>query len=387
MNQNRSRLWHLAVVGVSVLVGALVLFFEDEPPSVIAAVAGVALYLLAWFTLGRRAIRREPNWQSVGYTVFLIVISGVLTSIDPTFATMQTVTFPLLWVVSSSVRAAIIANVLASISVTIGLVMSLGGGHGAVTEALFIGGLSLAFSIVIGLWISGVETRSEERGVLLDELRATQATLASLSRDAGIASERERLAREIHDTIAQDLTGLVMLAQQSRRSLASGDPATAEEELALLEENARLALGETRALVAATSPTALDDGGLGPALDRLAARFSKETGISVSAETDVTAPLDRAAEVVLLRCAQEGLANVRKHSGATSARLALRSTASGATLTVSDDGTGFDQNARGPGFGLSGMRERLALVEGSLEISSSPAGTRLTATLPPGTAS
>lgn len=385
------RWWNVAVVGVSVLVGTLVWYFQSA--DFLLAAAALGLYLLAWFTIGRLAFSGEHPRVSLGYTAFLIVISAFFCTISPNFATMQTVTYPLLWLLAASTRSAIVANVIAAIGVTVGLIIGFGGGIENITEAVFIGVLSLAFSIAIGLWITSVEVRSDERLVLLEQLRATQDSLATLSRDAGVSSERERLAREIHDTIAQDLTGLVLLSQQARRQLAAGDLGGTGEHLAMLEENARLALGETRALVAATSPTALDDGGIGPALERLGERFGRETGILVDIETDVAAPLDRASEVVLLRCAQEGLANVRKHSGASTAHIGLSVAAAGATLTISDDGTGFDDSARfgggtpgGGGFGLAGMRERLALVAGSLDISSSPAGTRLTATLPAGAA-
>ena len=106
------------------------------------------------------------------------------------------------------------------------------------------------------------------------------------------------------------------------------------------------------------------------------------TNIKISITVDVAAPLDRATEVVLLRCAQESLANVRKHSGADAAQLTLVTSPHGVTLSIEDNGSGFDPASVGQGYGLTGMRERLALVGGDLELSSSPAGTRVVATLP-----
>jgi len=371
-----ARWWHLAVVGVCAIVGTLTTLdgFRDE--WIAAGLVGLVIYLAVWFTLGVRSFDTPP--RSIIYAVFLTVISGALTAFDPNFATMQTITYPLLWTIAATVRTAIVTNVATAVSVFFGLIVSLD----SVPEAAGIAGLSLGFSLAMGAWITRIFTLSEERRELVEQLQSAQESLASLSRDAGVTSERERLAREIHDTIAQDLTGLVLLSQQSRRLLAGGDPEGADQQLAILEENARLALTETRALVAATAPAALDEGGILPALDRLAARFARETSIKISIDSDVAAPLDRPTEVVLLRCAQEGLANVRKHSGADAAQLSLVTSPRGVTLTIEDNGSGFDPASVGQGYGLAGMRERLALVGGDLELSSSPAGTRVVATLP-----
>ena len=373
-----ARWWHAAVIAVSVIVGPLAILGGYRPEWQIAGLVTLAVYVLAWFAFGRLA-GREPR-LSLPYALFLVVISGVLVSFDPNYATMQTITYPILWTIAATLRIAIATNVAASVSVFFGLVVSLG--VDSIGEAAIIAALSLGFSLGMGTWISRIWRLSDERLALVEQLQAAQASLGALHRDAGITSERERLAREIHDTIAQDLTGLVLLGQQARRALAEGDVDAADRDLALLEENARIALTETRSLVAATSPAALDDGGIAPALERLAQRFIRETGIEVGVETETASHLERANEVVLLRCAQEGLANVRKHSGASIVSLRLSVAAHGTTLTISDNGSGFDPASAGQGYGLSGMRDRLALVGGALDLETSPAGTRLIITLP-----
>jgi signal transduction histidine kinase len=167
-----------------------------------------------------------------------------------------------------------------------------------------------------------------------------------------------------------------MLTQRARRELGDSDT------LALLEDSARAALAETRALVAASAPVGLASGGIKDALDRLADRFSRETGVTVGVEVAEIPPLERDTEVVLLRVAQEGLANIRKHAGAESAVIELTLVHGKPTLAVRDDGAGFDPATPSAGFGLGGMRDRLALVGGSLDVASSSAGTTLTATLP-----
>ena len=375
-----TRGWSIAVVSAAAILVALLFVNGAEDGELIGGCAAILALLLVWFLVALPAAEGTP--RAYAAAAALIVVSGVGTAIHPGMATIQAIVFPLLWRASRSTRDAVALNALLALSVGVGYFLALGATASAFWQALVVEAISLAGSLAIGFWITRISVESAARERLLGELSATQSRLAAVSRDAGVLSERERLAREIHDTIAQDLTGLVLLAQQSRRSLAAADPVAADQQLALLEENARLALSETRSLVAATSPAALDDGGIVPALQRLAQRFERETGIVIPVEADVTAPLDRATEVVLLRCAQEGLANVRKHAGATSATLALASADHGITLTLEDDGTGFDPASVGQGYGISGMRDRLALVNGSLELETSPAGTRLIVTLP-----
>jgi signal transduction histidine kinase len=174
-----------------------------------------------------------------------------------------------------------------------------------------------------------------------------------------------------------------MLTQRARRELDAGRVSAAGAQLELIEESARSALAETRALVASTGPVGLSTGGISDALERLAERFSRETSVTVGVEVAALPALERDTEVVLLRVAQEGLANVRKHAGAESAVIELAADDGIISLTVRDDGRGFDEKSPTSGFGLGGMRDRLALVGGALTIASAPgAGTSLTATLP-----
>jgi signal transduction histidine kinase len=223
----------------------------------------------------------------------------------------------------------------------------------------------------MGFWITSIEGRSRRRQDLVEELTAAQAEIAALNREAGTVVERERLARELHDTLAQTLTGIVMLAERAR-GRHPGDV-----QLAVLEDAAREALTETRGLVAAGASVPLD-GGLAGAMTSLAGRFARETGLDVVAQVQVEVP--RGLEVVLLRCAQEGLANVRKHARATRVALLVAPRDDEAVLTVSDDGIG---PGAGDGFGLAGMRDRIGLVGGALELrAGAEAGTILEVRVP-----
>jgi DNA-binding NarL/FixJ family response regulator/signal transduction histidine kinase len=266
-------------------------------------------------------------------------------------------------------------------------------------------GLSLAFSLLLGVWISRIIDQSRDRGQLITELGATRDELAAAQRAQGALAERERMAREIHDTLAQGFTSIVMLAQAATARLPR-DPDGAAERLATIEDVARDNLAEARALVAALAPVDLDGATLADAVRRTAARFARESGIEVSVDVSLDVPLDvpveladgdpargpaaagalgRAQQVVVLRAVQEALANVRRHARAAHVMLRLRRDGDQTRLEVVDDGTGFSPEiaCAGGGFGLDGMRGRVAAIGGELDVVSAPgAGTPLVVRVP-----
>jgi signal transduction histidine kinase len=370
---NINRWWHAAIATSLVACAALLLWGADTAADVTLGLGVIAFYALCWVAIAPRA--REGNRAAHLLIAATVVTAFVGSVAEPNFAFFQCVAYPLVWVLSASKRRAIIAS--ACVATAIGSGFFIGGPFtgqwlgASVLTAL----LSLGFSIAFGLWIAHIAELGDERQVLLDELQATQSELVALSREAGVVGERERLARDIHDTVAQDLAGLVMLAEQARRT---NEPDARDALLAQVVEGARGALQETRALVAAGSPSSLD-AGLAAAIGRVAERFTRDTGISVSVDSTRAIQLERDAEVVLLRCAQEALTNIRRHSGAATAHLEL----DGTTLRVRDDGHGFDPHSPTPGVGLAGMRERVGLVGGRLDIASGPDGTVLTVSLAP----
>jgi signal transduction histidine kinase len=370
------RWWNVAVLAMAAVATVVTLTSGIPSWRQVGAEAALATFVLAWFLIGRRALLQQR--AAILLIGIVIITASIATGFFPAMAILQCVGYPLIWVAFDRVRTAVIANVLLALGVGTGYAI----GSQSLLAPLTTAGLSLAFSVALGLWITSIAVQSESRRALLAELQDAQAQLAAAHRDAGVMSERERLAREIHDTIAQDLTGLVLLTQRARRELAAGSAANADAQLALVEESARQTLVETRSLVTASAPVGLEAGGLGDALERLGARFSRETSVDVTVDAAASPALDRDSEVVLLRIAQEGLANVRKHSGAGSASIRIESGVDDVSLVVADDGAGFDVAAPSTGFGLAGMRERLALVGGTLDVASSPAGTVLTARLP-----
>jgi signal transduction histidine kinase len=376
-----SRWWTIAVIATWIILSVLVFIEHDSVARTVGAIATTAAVVAVWLVFGRRAL--VDRRYGLAVSVAFILLVSVSVGFESSMATMQCIAYPVIWTVLDRTRTAILANVCLALGVGAGFYFGLGATTGALALAAAIEGLSLVFSLALGLWITSISEKSEERRHLLEQLEAAQEQLAALSRDAGASTERERLAREIHDTIAQDLTGLVLTAQRGLRELSAGNTDAAAKQLGILEENARNALTETRALVASGAAVGVDGGGLAIALRRLAERFERETGIAVTVEADDAATLDRDGEVVLLRCAQEALANVRKHSTASTAALTLAVSAGRVDLEITDDGTGFDPAAPSSGFGLTGLRDRLALARGTLAITASPGGgTTLVASLP-----
>jgi signal transduction histidine kinase len=212
--------------------------------------------------------------------------------------------------------------------------------------------VSLVVSLLFGIWIEKVITQSQQRAELIEQLEAARDELAEAHHSAGVMAERERMAREIHDTLAQGMTSIVMLSQAAAVELQQGGQGAAAR-LAAIEDTARENLAEARALVAAFTPVALSEATLTEVLRRQAERFAAETGVDVQVSLDLpddeVAALPQAQQVVLLRSAQEALANVRKHARATQVRITLGLSDDGVWIEIRDDGSGFTPGAESGG--------------------------------------
>jgi len=194
--------------------------------------------------------------------------------------------------------------------------------------------------------------------------------------------ERGRLARELHDETGQALTSILLGLKPLEEALAE-HPARAA--LAELREHVVAALQDVRRLAVELRPAVLDDYGLVAALERLTEAFAEQTGIRVDFHSALGEKrLPQEVETALYRVVQESLTNIVKHANARSVSISLARRASGVAAVIEDDGAGFDPRAvREGGVGLLGMRERLALLDGRIEIESRPgAGTTLVAEVP-----
>ena len=241
----------------------------------------------------------------------------------------------------------------------------------------------IAFSLIYGRYVSDIVTQSLERAGLIAQLEATRAELADVSRQAGALAERQRLAGEIHDTLAQGFSSILMLIQAADMQLEHA-PDTARAQLALAAQTARENLAEARTLVTGLASAQLHAGTLTDALRRLTERSAAELGIQASFDASgPERPLPAATEVVLLRTGQEALANVRKHAAAARVAVRLCYARDQVRLEVTDDGVGFDPAVVNGGYGLRGMRVRVAEAGGSVTVESAPGkGTSVLAEVP-----
>ena len=244
-----------------------------------------------------------------------------------------------------------------------------------------------AFSVVTGLAYRALYREAENQRRAADELRRTRAELAASQHDAGVLAERERLAREIHDTLAQGLSSIVLVARAAEKSLADGDTATAAARFALVQQTASENLAEARNFVRGLSSPQLHESSLVESLRRLCegtetSAAAEGPGLRCRFELDGD-PLElpQPYRVALLRAAQASLANVRDHAKAGNAVVTLAFLGSEVTLDIYDDGVGFDpaglaaqmgERADGSGFGIPSLRERLTALKGSLELESAP---------------
>jgi signal transduction histidine kinase len=194
--------------------------------------------------------------------------------------------------------------------------------------------------------------------------------------------ERARLARELHDETGQALTSILLGLKPLERTAESAEARTALESV---RELVISTLQDVRRLAVELRPSALDDFGLVPAVERLTETFREQSGLRVDLETQLGEErLPSEAETTLYRVIQEALTNVVKHSAAKRVSILLQRKNSAVVAVVEDDGAGFDpSDTRADAIGLSGMRERVSLAGGRLQVESSPgAGTTVVAEVP-----
>ncbi|WP_395727363.1 sensor histidine kinase [Nakamurella sp.] len=271
---------------------------------------------------------------------------------------------------------------------TVWAMASLATGPAGVNDAVQQVGIALfivTFSLFFGSRVVSIADRSAERLRLIGQLRDREAEVAALSAARGAEQERARIARDMHDTLAQGFTSIVTLSHAVRSELDT-DPAAARRHVEMITRTATENLAESRRIIRALTPARLDGASLPQAVDRIVAAFTEETDTParVLIEGQVRAAA-APAEVVALRVVQESLANVRKHANARSVEVRLSYAGDSVEIGVHDDGVGFVPDGPAEGFGLTGMRSRVADAGGDLDIRSAPdAGTTVTALVPLG---
>jgi signal transduction histidine kinase len=255
---------------------------------------------------------------------------------------------------------------------------------------LLIGVVILAWSILLATWMRSIIRESTKRKRLIEQLETAQRNLAAVERQAGILQERQRMAQEIHDTLAQDFTSIILQLEAAEQALLS-DTNAALGYVQQSRDMARAGLAEARRLVQALRPAVLEKTSLPEALDRASAHWAKETGNKLNfLVTGDPCSLHPEIEVTLLRAMQEALANVYKHAQAQEASVTLSYMEDQVVLDVHDDGIGFDPQviAHLPGedqggFGLHSMSQRAIQFGGEVVVESRPGiGTTVAVQIP-----
>lgn len=285
------------------------------------------------------------------------------------------------------------AGVVAVLATALVAVTGFAAHAGVLSLAITVGpllGAAVAIAVVRGY--EALYRESERRRQLIEELTATRADLASAQHAAGVLAERERLAREIHDTLAQGLSSIQLLLRAAERALPD-TATTAARHVAQARQAAVDNLAEARRFVAALTPPALEGAGLVEALDQLCATTTARHRITARLHrTGDPVPLSPATEIALLRIAQSALSNVVRHAGADTVDVTLSYLGDQVALDIVDDGTGFDPTQLaaaapgGGGFGLAAMRARADALGGTLTVEATTgAGTALAVQVPTGT--
>ncbi|SDK04755.1 Signal transduction histidine kinase [Lentzea albidocapillata subsp. violacea] len=374
---------HLLVAGLLALAGGRAVADGRAQAGLVVAVAAVCALIYAAGPLLPRI--RTSRRAAAGWLAALSAAWLVLMALTPDGVW---VAFPLYFLQLHLLpRRAGLAAVAVT---TLAAITAFAAHQGSFSPAIALGpalGAAVAVAVVWGY--QALYRESEHRRRLIDELTATRADLARAQHAAGVLSERERLAREIHDTLAQGLSSIQLLLRAAGRTL----PSTSENAARYVEQARQAAadnLAEARRFVAGHTPPALDDTTLAGALERLCAGTSARHRITAHFRpTGEPVPLPAAHEVALLRIAQAALANTVRHAHAATVEVTLSYLGDHIALDIVDDGTGFDldhlprPDPEHGGFGLAAMRARTQALGGTLTIESAPGqGTALAAQLP-----
>jgi signal transduction histidine kinase len=342
-----------------------------------AAIAGTAIG--AWYLLGVAfRSRRNTNLVALWLAVLTALWVAASFAVAPDFVWLA---FPLffLYLFLLPAKVGVIA-VVGATAVTIGALST----DGMLEMGEVIGPIVGAVVATISAFsYRGLSEEHERTQELLSELEATRDKLADVDRERGALDERRRVAREVHDTIAQGLSSIILLARAIELN-----PEDETDRVSQIAEIAQTNLDDARRIVAALSPAELDDDPLPDAIESVVRRVAETTTVHAwfVHNGDLTRlPLDH--EVALLRVAQGALANVVAHSGATRAEVVLTYEDSATTLVIADDGRGFDPatmpRSTTGSFGLFVMDDRMAAVGGTLGVDTVIGnGTTITAKVP-----
>jgi signal transduction histidine kinase len=375
-----NQVWALVPYGLLLPAYAVSLIVDEagwEHDLVTSAVAGGLAAWHWWFVLAHPHWPERRLWTMVGYYAGVLAFTAVLLLRSEAFQLVIPACYVLAFVALPG-RSAYVGVLGANLPM---LVVT--GADG--TSVLINLGVVTPLAALFGTMIRSMEREAIRRREMNSQLVAMAAENARLNellvtraRDAGIAEERARLAREIHDTVAQGLTGIVTQLE------AIGDlPSAQARRLGTARALARTSLDEVRRSIDALRPGPLLQARLSEAVRQAVTAWSEQYEVSARfTVTGVPLPVHSEVEVTLLRAAQEALSNVGRHAQAARVDVTLSYMEDVIVLDVRDDGTGLDGTPTG-GFGLAALRQRVSALSGSVDVESSPqGGTALSVTVP-----
>lgn len=382
-------LWHgffyapLLFCTVILFIGSSYNWQED------AALLGLSLLIGALYSIS--VIVEPVYWQqhqavALGYLALEWACWAVLIILSPNYLLLLCGLYPQAFMILRLPGKIIAACVLTGLCLWRETIV-----FGAWNPGFFISLSAGIVGVIMATFIAAIIEQSIARRQLIHELEATRQELAAAEREKGVIDERQRLAREIHDTLAQGFTSIIMHLE-AIDGLSHSDRESLQRHLAHVSRTARESLAETRRLMWALQPEAFEHASLAEVLVHLAAHWSEENAVPTQATVTGTArSLRPEIEVTLLRAAQEALANIRKYACASQVTLTLSYMDDMVALDVQDNGRGFDpartsvrsgEQSAG-GFGLKALRERIEQLGGTLSIESAVGeGTTLAVSLP-----
>lgn len=364
---------------MDILFGVLLLLVGGFAPTNLLAL-GLLFAMAAVYYWGSFALDNGPSWPVFSWLLALSTIWVIILPIQPVAVYLV---FPLFFLYLNAFPD--YRGITAVIGATVVAIFgnyphfSPGSVVGPALAALVTLAIFFAFR---RLWLAHVEREN-----LLQELLRTRNQLVSTEREAGMVAERQRIAHEIHDTLAQGLSSIQMLLHVAQEEVAAANPEQATKHIGIARTIAADNLKEARAIIAALQPATLEEASLEGALRRIA-ESSTVPEVEVTLE-GVAKPLPMRVEATLVRIAQGAMGNVEKHSQAGRAKLTLTYEPDEVRLDVVDHGIGFDpdmvhQQPAGLGhIGLAAMRSRAAEVGGELSVESEPGlGTAVSVAIP-----
>jgi len=365
--------WHVLAAAVAVPIGVAVAVDATVAVRQRLLALGALAVLGIWYAaVGAPALAGRDERRGLAYFAVIAVGFPVLLSTVLLSASLQFAFIPQLFLMLPRWRVRLPVTCLLFGELALNMFTRIGFTRYTLAAVGVTVVIPMIFTILLGAYLTGIVDQSRKRGALIEELTQTRAELARERHEAGVRAERERLSADIHDTLAQGFTSILMLSQAARATLGR-DLAAADRQLDLVERTARENLAEARSLVAALAPSDLAGHSLADALARLAARHTRDTGTPVEVVTVGEPPVaDAGSDVALLRAAQEALTNVRRYAEATSVRIELRQRDRRLSVVVADDGRGFDPTATTHGYGLAGIRARAASLGGTGTVRSAP---------------